>query len=208
MSDDDLKKRVVNLLKDVEPTKIPKKTKNPPRAKAIPSTSLSIVGNDNYQAAGDIYINKKETVRNNFTPGPEHITAAQARKIQRLVEKAVSIEELAGLDRPSLFAKWWNIVKNQYNVTTYKEIPAYLGDSAISWLTQKIAILRPKLRRKDNDSWRKEHYAAIWARSKQLGMSKGEVYALAQDRLNTQIVSLTNLGERNLKKLYQIIMAL
>jgi hypothetical protein len=207
MAGDELRDKVVRLLREVEPDESAKR-KRPSRKEPAPAHYQSINGNGNILAGGDVYINKKETIRNHFTPGPEHITAAQARKLQRLVEKAVTIEEAAGGDRQSLFAKWWSILKDQYNVATYREIPAHLGDAAIAWLTQRIALLRPKLRRNDNDAWRKEHYTAIWARARERGMSKGDVYAIVLDRLDVQVASLTNLGERNLKKLYQIMMAL
>jgi hypothetical protein len=81
-------------------------------------------------------------------------------------------------------------------------------DGAPLYMKQQIAIMRPKLRRNDNPSWRNEHYAGIYARARQLGISKGEVYAIAFNRLGVQVVSLTKLGEQNLKKLYQIIMAM
>lgn len=200
---DDKKAKVIDLLKEVEKRKTRKTTATKP--------SLSIVGNNNVQAGGDIYINRRETIRNEFTPGPEHITAAQARKIQRLVEKAVTIEEAAGVyegNRKKLFAKWWKIVQNQYNVATYREIPAHLGDPAIAWLQQKVAILRPKARRTNKSLWRNEHYAAIYARARELNISKGEVYAIALERLGVNVVSLTKLSDQNLKKLHNIIMSM
>lgn len=204
MSDKEGKKaKVIDLLKEVEK----RKAKKPTAAKP----AMSIVGNNNVQAGGDVYINKKETVRKEFTPGPEHITAAQARKIQRLVEKAVTIEEAAGVsegNRKKLFAKWWKIVQNQYDVATYREIPAHLGDPAIAWLQQRVAILRPKARRTDKTLWRNEHYTAIYARARELGISKGEVYAIALERLGANVASLTKLSDQNLKKLYSIIMAM
>ena len=202
---EDAKNKMKEILKLVTPA--PKKA-TLRKKKGEPTGSQSIVGNGNIQAGRDVFVNKRETIRNEVKPGPEHITAAQARKIQGLVEKAVSIEEAAGGDRQALFAKWWGIVKNQYNVPTYREIPAHLGDQAIAWLTQQIAIKRPKLRRTDNTSWRNEHYKAIWAKARQLGFSKGDVYALVLERIGVQVVSLTKLGEQNLKKLYNIIMAM
>lgn len=198
MTDKENKKaKVISILSKIKP-----------RETAKSGGSQSIIGNGNIQAGGDININKKETIRNEFKPGPEHITAAQARKLQKLVEKATEIEETAGVDRGKAFAKWWGRLKDLYNVGTYREIPAHLGEHAIAYMTQQIAIMRPKLRRNDNSSWRNEHYKGIYARARQLGISKGEVYAIAFDRLGVQVISLTKLGEQNLKKLYQIIMAM
>lgn len=198
MTDNDVKKaKIISILDAAKPRKT-----------ANDKPSQVINGNGNIQAGGDIHINKKETIRKEFKPGPEHITAAQARKLQKLVEKATEIEETAGVDRGKAFAKWWSRLKDLYNVGTYREIPAHLGDAAIAYMTQQIAIMRPKLRRNDNPAWRNEHYKGIYARARQLGISKGEVYAIAFDRLGVQVVSLTKLGDQNLKKLYQIIMAM
>jgi len=195
-----IKAKVINLLKSAE-----RKT---PLQSATSKAPQSIVGNGNIQAGRDVNINKREVIRNEFTPGPEHITPAQARKIQKLVEKAAEIEEKAGADRGKVFAKWWKRVKDQYGVPTYLAIPAHLGDHAIGWLTQQVAIMRPKLRRTDNASWRNSLYTPIWAKARALGKSKGEVYAIAEERLGVKVSSLTKLGEQNLKKLYNILMAM
>ena len=198
---DDKKAKVISILKAVKPKKPRKKQPEPIR-------SQSINGDNNIQAGGDVYVNKRETIRPQYTPGPEHISPATARKIQKLVEKAVTIEESTGSNRKALFAKWWGIIKDRYNVATYREIPAHLGDAVVAWLTQQNAIMRPKLRRNDKPSWRKEYYTAIYARCGERGISKGELYAIVLDRLGLKITSLTTLSDQNLTRLYQIIMAL
>jgi site-specific recombinase XerD len=97
---------------------------------------------------------------------------------------------------------------NRYQVTSYHLIPRALGDEAIKWLQQRAAMLRPKLRRANPSAWRDEYYKAIWARARELRMSKGDVYSLVKRRLNLQVVSLKQLGEHNLRHLYNIVMSL
>ena len=75
-------------------------------------------------------------------------------------------------------------------------------------MQRQLAMLRPKLRRADNPAWRNQHYKAIWSRAKELGFTEDQVYALSGDRLGKPITSLKQLGERNLKSLYNIIMGL
>jgi len=75
-------------------------------------------------------------------------------------------------------------------------------------MQRQVAMLRPKLRRADNPAWRNQHYKAIWAKARELGFTKDQVYALSGDRLGKTITSLKQLGERNLKSLYNIIMAI
>jgi len=201
--DDDKEKRLKAILNQAKPKK---------RRRKSPSIKIkgdgNIVGDGNILAGGDVNINTRKTVRHEFRPGPEHISEATAKKIQDLVANLVGKEEAGGMKRSQAFAKWYGLLKNRYNVTTYKAIPAHLGDEAISWLRQQSAIKRSKIRRNDTSKWRKELYTSIWARANELGMSKGEVYALVADRLGKRVTSLTKLGERSLKKLYHIIMSL
>jgi hypothetical protein len=170
---------------------------------------VNIKGNNNQVAGRDIInnINRKETIVRPFQPGPEHISAVQAKKLYDLVLKAA--ERDAGGDPDKIGSKragWWSRLRNHYGVPNYREIPAHLGDEAIKWLQQQIAMNRPKIRRANNQEWRKDHYIGIWAKMSELGMSKGDIYALVKERLGKQVVSLTKLGERDLKAFYQIMM--
>ena len=178
------------------------------QARAEPSFSPHVSGDGNVVAGRDVNINKRVTVRNVVKPGPEHITAKQAATLQELVLKAADHDVAGGMSRKAAMAKWWTALKRTYGVTAYREIPRELGDDAIAWMKQQIARTRPKLRRTNNQSWRNELYAAIYARARELGISKGEVYAIVHDRLGKRVTSLKQLGEQNLKKLYNIMMAM
>lgn len=83
------------------------------------------------------------------------------------MKDAVTAEALSGqLTEKSLFAKWYGKLRDRYDVNSYTLIPAEQGDQAIKWMQRQVAILRPKLRRPDNKTWRSQHYKAIWARAK------------------------------------------
>lgn len=180
-----------------------------PQEARVPGLVQSVPGHHNIVAGRDInYVNKREIIRPRVTPGPEHITGDQAKRLQELVKKAAEIEIAGGSPENRAFAKWWSELKNRYEVPSYQLIPRSLGDDAIKWLQQRAAMLRPKLRRTNPSAWRNEHYTAIFAKGRDLGMSKGEVYSLIGRRLSLQIVSLTKLGERSLKHAYKIMMSL
>jgi hypothetical protein len=168
----------------------------------------SVSGHHNVVAGRDVNINKREVTRLSVIPGPEHITEEQAKRLKDLVDKAAKIEIAAGSEPRKTYAKWWSELTNRYEVTSYRLIPRLLGSEAIKWLEQRAAMLRPKLRRANPLAWRVEHYAAIWARARELSMSKGAVYSLVKERLGLQVVSLKLLGEHNLKHLYNIMMSL
>ncbi len=197
---------VFNILKDAEPA---------PKKEEASKTDISVSGQGNIVSGGDITIDKniqikhpsKTIIRKEFTPGPEHISAEQAKKLKDIIDNLVKKEVAAGNQKRWAYAYWWGRLKNRYDVSTYKEIPARLGDEAVSWLKQQSAIKRSKIRRNDKTIWRKELYGAIWARSRQLNLSKGEVYNIVYERMEKRVSSLTQLGEQNLKKLYNIIMA-
>ena len=158
-------------------------------------------------AGRDVHINKRTIRRTKVQPGPKHISPEQAARLQQLIEKAVEQDVTAGEERHASYMKWWSILKKHYAVPTYREIPRHLGEDAVSWLKQRIAMGRSKLRRPDPQEWRRQHYAAIYARASELGYSKGEVYAIAKSRLGVQVTSLKSLNQGNLKKLYGILMA-
>lgn len=208
MDSDEKKNRLKDLINE---STTPKASEN-----KAPSTGnvIYINGNDmkaDQVAGGDIHnhINQKTTVRPKIVRGSEYISSACARKIQKRVETLVKIEVEAGATNESkLYAKYYAMLKNHFNVPSYLEIPVDQEQYAIDWLQQKKVLLRPKIRRTSNDSWRKEHYTGIWSRSKQLGISKADVYIIVRDRLGKNVVSLKSLGERDLKKLYQIIFKL
>ena len=178
-----------------------------PKRKSV-DKRVKIRGDNNVVAGRDVNVNKRLVVRPTIQPGPGHITPEQAARLKERVLKAADIEVAAGMDRGAAMQKWWSILKRHYRVTTYREIPRDLGEEAIAWLGQQIAMKRPRLRRTVNHDWRKEHYSAIYARAKELGLSKGEVYALAHKRLGKRVTSLRQLGEQSLQKLYRIIMSL
>lgn len=101
----------------------------------------------------------------------------------------------------------WRI-KRRYRVTSYTLIPAYLKDEAISWLQQQSAIKRSKISRNNNNLYRNELFTAIYARSNNLGLSKGELYNIVFNKFNKRVSSLTQLSDDSLRRLYQFIMSL
>lgn len=172
------------------------------------SINQNITGSHNVQAAGNVYINKKDVKKNFVTREPGEITDAQARTIQELIEKIVELQSSASKKTKSQsFGEWHQRLKNRYRVTSYKKVRAEDFQDVVSWLKQQSAMLRPKLRRANNAVWRKEHYKGIYARWRQMGYEKNEIYAFAFKHLvlKKPINSLKELGERNLEKLHKII---
>lgn len=164
-----------------------------------------IRGDGNTQVAGDYVENKKVFQKNVIQPDERHIDEASAFEIKRLIDFLAEIDVKAG--RGDSHSGWYSRLYRRYRVTSYKLIPAGLRNEAIQWLRQQVPQQRPKLRRSAPEEWRNQLYKSIWAKARKLAMAKQTVYDIALQRLSLKkpILSLTELGEQNLKKLYDII---
>jgi hypothetical protein len=169
-------------------------------------TGSHFVGDNNVIVGRDLNINSRKIQRTHVLAGPDCILDSDALKIRTLIDALVKIDRIAGRD--DTHSTWYTKLYRHFKVTSYKLIPASRAMEAIEWLQRQKAINRPKLRRRDNVKWRNSLYKGIWARAKQLGMQKADVYNLALERLHleTPICSLKEIGERDLEKLNQIIM--
>lgn len=137
-----------------------------------------------------------------------HIDDQTTYRIKELVDNLVKKEVAGGITPQAAYAKWYGALKKRYKVTSYTLIPAYLGEEAITWLMGQAAIKRSKIRRNNTPMYRNELYSAIYARTGNLGISKGELYNIVLSKFNKRVSSLTQLSEANLKKLYQYIMGI
>lgn len=171
-------------------------------------------GNKNLQIVGasNIELNQNTTkvIRNIVQPSDSHITEEQSHTIKKLIDDIVEIvvsTSKTGTTKGKYYPIWWNNLYNKFGITSYKLLPREKFSTAESWLHQQIAILRPKLRRSNNDEWKNQHYSAIYAKSKSLNLSKEELYKLVMDKLSLEnITSLKDLKDSQLKKFYEKIM--
>ncbi|CAM1364277.1 AlbA family DNA-binding domain-containing protein [Tenacibaculum xiamenense] len=158
---------------------------------------------------------KKVKKENKISPNPNfHISGEQANQIKEYINQIVDLNSKAGKlkddkEKGKFYASTWNKFKKKFGVTSYQLLPINKFDEAKNWLQRQLAIQKPKLRRTNNDEWRKRNYKAIWSKSRELNMSKEQIYQMAFERLKlkTPITSLKDLGEQNLDKLYRIMMS-
>jgi hypothetical protein len=173
--------------------------------KSRTSIKQTVVGRHNVVAGGDI-IHTERLVKKNITqPGPLHITEEEAFEVKRLIDELAKIDTDSG--RPDSHRTWYSWMYRKFEVTSYKTVPREKYADVISWLRQQKAINRKKLRRPANKKWRDQLFGAIYGRWRQLGFQKEDIYAFAFERLELAkpITSLTELGEQDLKGLYDII---
>lgn len=158
----------------------------------------------------EINQNTKKIVKNIISPTDEHITDKQALIIKNLIDEIVRNETLSSkyANVSKSYKNWFNKLYKKFDVTSYKLIPKELFSNAENWLHQQIAILRPKLRKKDNEEWRKQIYKSIYAKTKAIKFSKEDLYNFVNTKLilKNYINSITELTDKDLGKLYDIIM--
>ncbi len=197
------KDKIVNFFKEA---KRRAKKAVPKAAAPTPSANFHVNGDGNIMAGRDVNINKRVINRVKVEPTAAHITPAQKQTIKEKIGALVDIGVTAGKSPDDLFPHWWGRLQRKFRVNSYLVLRQDQYADVLLWLAQQKAILRPKLRRRNNEAWRKEHYAAIWAKTHALGFSKPQVYELVALKLGKRVDSLTELGERDLKKLYDIVM--
>lgn len=175
-----------------------------------PQVIQTVLGKGNVVAGRDLNIRTERVVRKaviQTDPGGKHISNTVARKIQELVKDYIDIHTTADNDTPQAARRIWSRLKNEFNVTSYKEIPAQKSDRAIQWLQAQLAMARPKIRRKAPEKWKESLYKPIYTRAGDLGISKDDLYLLAQERLDLKkpIRSLKELTQRDLQRLHHVM---
>jgi hypothetical protein len=175
-----------------------------------PQVIQTVSGKGNMVAGRDLSIHTERVVRKTVVqtdPGGKHISNLMARKIQELVKEYIDIHTAAGKDTQQAAQRIWSSLKNEFNVTSYKEIPAEDSDRAIQWLHAQVAMARPKIRRRAPEKWKESLFKPIYTRANELGISKEDLYLLAQERLSLKkpICSLKELTQRDLQRLHHIM---
>lgn len=177
----------------------------PPPQRNPESVKQTIIGDRNVVAGGDMIHTEKIVQKNVTQPGPQHITEEQAYEIKRLIDELSQIDVDSGRD--DSHRHWYSWLYRKFKVTSYKTVPVEKYEGVMVWLRQQKVINRPKLRRPANEKWRDQLYGSIYGRWRQLGYEKAAIYNFAFERLELDepISSLKELGEQNLKKLYDIV---
>jgi len=181
-----------------------------PPPKDVPQVVQAVSGKGNIVAGRDLSIHTDRVVRKTVVqtdPGGRHISNTTARKIQELVKDYIDIHTAAGKNTKRAAQRIWSSLKNEFDVTSYKEISAQDSDRVIQWLHAQLAMARPKIRRKAPKKWKESLFKPIYARANELGICKEDLYQLAQERMSLKkpIHSLKDLTQRDLQRLHHIM---
>lgn len=181
--------------------------KSPPKAGTSINQNVG-KARDVIAAGRDINYTAKHVTKNEFTPDDRHITSEQAVKIKGLIDELVDMDVSASKDQGRSYARWWKTFNNRFKITTYRELPREFFDEALLYLRQAKAQNLPKIRRKDNELWRRKHYGTIFGIAKKSSeWTEDDVHQFASEKLKKRITSLTDIGEQDLARLARWIRA-
>lgn len=202
MDDGDTKSKIVQLIRD---SATPAKSTRRQAASKTASASIVVKGDGNTVAGRDIITTQRVVHVANFTPGPEHISEAQAYELKRLMDETVEVEQ-AVKKNPRDYEAVFGAFKARFKLASYRALEADRFDEALTYLRTGLGRLRSakSAPTKLGDSWRKQRYAAIKARSRQIGAEAWLKQYLADKFLAT---SLTELSDKDLDTCYRTTMA-
>lgn len=166
--------------------------------------SKKIKGDNNVVIEGDkntvmqspvFNINPK--VINKLDKPSNSITEEDAHKIKGLIDEIVKNTKLP-------YPAVWKKFKNHVKVTEYKALPKEKYQEAIVYLTKWRAATTKNLKASDTITYRKNRYAAIYARLKNLGITK-EQFAVSLEK-KYSVTSLKELSINDLEQVYISVM--
>jgi hypothetical protein len=161
-----------------------------------------ITGNNNIQVGGD-YISTNRLIKKTevIHDSDMYITDSQAKEIRDRIHKIAESRAGENKFKNAPYGQVFNSLYNRYSITKYTLLPKEKFDDAIKWLNKQVAIYRPKLKKIDNEQYRKDMYKAINAKANQIGV---EVHDFANEKLGLKkpITSLKELSDARLGKLH------
>lgn len=198
MSDDDIKKKVVDILTGRKPRARKRKRAKPQQR---------IKGDNNIQAGRDVRIKTERIVtrpRVTVVPGYLTISAAQKARLLELKNKWVETRNAVRKTKFS-YAAAQTAINRRAGVNSYHEIPIERFDEIEAYVLRQIAIInRMPSARARSPSWRTARIRAIHARCGEKFLEEWRRRFMAERFGKT---SMTDLGDDDLEVLYRAVMA-
>ena len=135
-----------------------------------------------------------------------HISDAEAKLLKDKVDEIVELRsQTEGKEKTYCYKRVYTELYNHFNITSYKLLPKNQFDEAIKWFDkQKAYRYRPKLRKVNNEEYRKQLYKSIHAKANQLGWDNETLYEFINVFLQPKvyITSLKDMSDTRHKKVY------
>ncbi len=157
--------------------------------------NIVISGDKNTVIQSPVFNNSK--IVNKIDKPADSISEEQAYEIKCLIDEIV---KNTALPYAAVWKKFWK----EFKVASYKALPIDKYDSAIKYLQKWQAATARNLKSSDTASYRKKRYTAIYARLKNLGITKEQFSDSLEEKYG--VTSLKDLSLENLERVYTSIM--
>ena len=97
------------------------------------------------------------------------------------------------------------MLRTYFKVMSYRLIPGKQFEAAVQFLDRHLTKLQTRAAETTEEKWRNKYYSAIYAKCRQTGTTKEQLYQMADQYLDVSITSLTELSGSQLKHLYNIV---
>lgn len=165
-------------------------------------------GSRNVVTQGSIVVHGNLTLNESNRQENEHFNEIQTRKIQQFIYNLADLDIACGFTKTgdmSARRKWWYVLRTHFDVSSYKLIPVDQFDDVIQFLSNHLRKLQIKATKASDEKWRNKYYSAIYAKCKENGTSKEELYEMVDQYLDVNICSLSELSGSQLKHLYNLV---
>lgn len=168
---------------------------------------VRVVGDANHvQIAGrDLITTHKHVQRNIITPNERHLTVEQSSILRRVIGE-VALRLGSAKNGPN-YAAVHRLLQQRFAVHSYILIPRDQFDDAVSFLKERRAIYRSRMRRSDPAAYQNDLFRSIFFAADKLEWSPSQVceYATKMLRIEEPIASLKELGPIQLKTVERLI---
>lgn len=166
-------------------------------SKKIKGNNNTIIKGDKNTVMQSPVFNMNPRIVNKLDKPSNSINEEQAHNIKRLIDEIVKTTKLP-------YPAVWRKFKDYVKVTEYKALPKEKYQEAIGYLTKWRAATTKNLKTSDTETYRKSKYTAIYARLKNLGITK-EQFAVSLEK-QYAVTSLKELSVSDLEQVYISVM--
>ena len=136
---------------------------------------------------------------------PGCVSAQERKQIAEWIE--ILAEGDTGILRKRAFGKWGKMFNDKFEIPKRELLPACKMDQARIWFEQQLKMQRIGYETTAPDEWRKDKYAFIKARMREMGRTNADYYPELSCRLKRKrpFTSLKHLSKTDLKRVYGMV---
>jgi hypothetical protein len=133
------------------------------------------------------------------------VLASELKRIADIIEHLAEGE--VGITRGQAYGKWGRMFLNKFNIPKRELLPSSRMPEVESWFNQHKKIQRAGYKQTAPDEWRKNTYAFIKAKMREMGIEKETYYQELSLRLKRKrpFTSLVDLSKKDLERVRHMV---